>query len=521
MAPTAPRAAVVQPAHRKYDNPQRGPAIPTIVAVRAPRPTLRQRARRAWDATVEEIRSRMMSTHGVDVSEDQVEIFLMRNQAIENPRSPYFEIDDRSELDSYQMELGSAVDAFLEDYEETQETPTEVYSRYEEEYRKKHGRGIKSTSQISQNATAVIHYSGPLGLEHRALFAQRHYPGMDELAEERSMEITIAPKNLGNIHAEMMALYKMIDTYLEFKLFQSLLKAHPSQPVCFFCEVMLSLFGIAYDLRFVDKKLYPKWIDPTGFFQDHNGTYHTPAALLKLLGMDVGTAAGRLRHLFRDVENPRPFIEKILGGHLQSATQKQQFTKDLLEASPSLRKANERGKGVSGSATRKPTRSTKQGRRLLREQQQKDKQMRLERGKLEKAILSSVQRESILENPGVQLLSEEFVIGEASDDGMNCLIYSVLTAAGRSATREEVDKVRNALIEQGLARRGELLDVQSPAGRRVLEYMARYGSFNLFVVQILPVSGDRHDTPAKIGSGGKPIYILHLGAHFSPLTKRG
>ncbi len=117
-----------------------------------------------------------------------------------------------------------------------------------------------------------------------------------------------------------------------------MLQVHPSNPVCFFCEVMLRLFDVKYDKEFASKKLYPKWEDPTGYFIDEKENYYTPRDMLKLFGMNVKEAVNRVLPLFSDIKNPGAFVDCILDGGLQGKREMRKMISDLKKGSEILAK---------------------------------------------------------------------------------------------------------------------------------------------------------------------------------------
>lgn len=61
----------------------------------------------AWDEKIDSVLDQISQQYDEQFSIVEVEIYLEDEAGIENPRSPYFELDNQSELDSYVMELES------------------------------------------------------------------------------------------------------------------------------------------------------------------------------------------------------------------------------------------------------------------------------------------------------------------------------------------------------------------------------------------------------------------------------
>lgn len=327
----------------------------------------------AWDSAIEEARAVVSVELGVEVSVEEVERYFTAVAGIEDPRDIDFELDDRGEFDSFCIEVASAVASFPDQVRERMETPSEAYERYSEIYAEGHGGKGLDPERLKQNTVAFAQFLQQHGVALPVVLAQRSYPGMKELAEKRGGVLATAPSHLLNVHAEMLGLYLQMQSLVDTGLVNVMLHVQPSQPVCFFCEVMLRLFNVEYDRAFVDRRMFPGWIDPSGYFQTENQRYFTPRMMLELFGIDAEAAAQRILPLFADVDEPETFVRRILEGELQGKELKTMI-RDLKQASPSLAKANEKARG--GGGTRKPSKGSKAGRRALREQQERSRQRR-------------------------------------------------------------------------------------------------------------------------------------------------
>jgi hypothetical protein len=326
----------------------------------------------AWDSAIEEARAVVSLELGVEVSVEEVERYFTAVAGIEDPREVDFELDDRGEFESFCMEVASAVASFPDQVRERMETPSEAYERYSEIYATEHeGKGL-DPERLKQNTVAFAQFLQQHGVALPVVLAQRSYPGMKELAEEHGGVLATAPSHLLNVHAEMLGLYLQMQSLVDSGLVNVMLHVHPSQPVCFFCEVMLRLFNVEYDREFVDRRMFPGWIDPSGYFKTGEQRYFTPRMMLELFGIDVEAAALRILPLFADVDEPKTFVRRILEGELQGQELKAMI-RDLKKASPTLAKANEKARG---GGTRKPSKGSKAGRRALREQQERSRQRR-------------------------------------------------------------------------------------------------------------------------------------------------
>jgi hypothetical protein len=375
--------------------------------------------------------------------------------------------------------------------------PTEAYARYEQIHKeeeanpsaaKKKKKRQRSRgpvtfdrSKLAQNATAVAVYgerNPPVpernappestgeeeappdvheGPEiHGAFVAQRSYPGMPQLATENLLELQIAPSALGNIHAEMLALHRSMEALAHEGIADELLEIHPSIPVCFFCEVMLRLFDVRYREKFVSKKLFPKWKDPSGLVQtpgegkkrskgEHGEKkpkrrYFTPRQMLELSGMSVEGAVARALPLFADLkpEDAQTLIQRILDGGLQGKELRRMIG-DLKRGSALLAAANERRKKKAPAEEADA------------EEESED---------LEEADPTEIEGVGVLVNVG-------------SRDN-NCLIEAILTAIGMFDERL-VEEVRAHLVEQRAAARGEMLDLAGLQGALILSYLQHRG----------------------------------------------
>lgn len=435
-------------------------------------------------------------------------------------------------------------DSFEEEEEEGEEDndllashemdiPMSVYDRYADIYGKdpKHKGKTLDPERLKQNTTAVAVYEKDIemsGIEddgekkkdgsdvdldeqqelYSSLLAQRSYPGMLDIANEQHMELRIAKGDMGNIHAEMLGLSHSMDQMVSQGIMDAMLHVHPSQSVCFFCEVMLRLFNVNYDQSFTDKRMFGNWVDPTGMFRDeeNDGLPHTPRTMLQLFSMDVEEAVQRVLPLFQSLDNPRQFVDRILDGSLQGGELKK-LVQDLKNGSKELADANKRG-GKSSSSGRAPGKNTKAGRRLKR-QQQKELSERNKKMKEKKQV---VEYDDPVNVDGVGVLQN------VHGDGMNCLIRSVLRSAGVHDADDFVLTIRNHLIQQGVAAAANMLDLVGAAGGVLISYLVEQGtlqanrgiivhSFNNFgVIQ-----------QAQVLNGGNPIHLWLNHNHFQAI----
>jgi hypothetical protein len=411
--------------------------------------------------------------------------------------------------------------------------PTAAYDRYaeihaanaanpEKKKAKKRGRkgGVLDKSKLAQNTTAVAVYQenvealpeleedhppelgeGELPPEpetHDVFLAQRSYPGMSALAEENLMTLGIAPSLLGNIHAEMYGLHQSMRQLVDDGIADHLVEVHPSNPVCFFCEVMLKLFDIRYDEEFVSNKLFPKWRDPTGLVpasadkssskrskgeqgeaRTKERKYFTPRAMLQQFGMDVAEAVARVLPLFKDVDKPEQFVQRILDGGLQGR-ELAKMIKDLKQASGTLKTANERGRKAEAATET------------------------AEEGGLALDVFGDP-----VEIPDVGALQD---VGTRNN---NCLIEAVLTAAGIEPTRERVDAIRNHLIQQHVAGFNNPLDLAGIAGAVLISYLVSLGLLTAhrgLVVHFWAREGELGEITVLDGTGTIHLWLSH--GHF-------
>ena len=149
----------------------------------------------------------------------------------------------------------------------------------------------------------------------------------------------------------------------------------------------------------------------------------------------------------------------------------------------------------------------------------------------EEAIARRVGMNSIRENKGViQLEKQGFKVLETSQDRMNCLLHSVKINSNSMVTQNHVNDVRNFLIENGHSKEGSLLEYSTghlggsskDAGNVALEELAKRieRGFTVIMYAVDDATGAiQGPLPTPIGGGGFPCYILHMGAHFSAMTK--
>ena len=124
---------------------------------------------------------------------------------------------------------------------------------------------------------------------------------------------------------------------------------------------------------------------------------------------------------------------------------------------------------------------------------------------------------------GLAALRRQFRIGHASGRGMNCLIRAVLRAAGQADTAQVVMDIRRRAWALGLVGEEEMFDLDTGGAAAVLQQIqAIIGGFMLTVLQVNPQDGAiLAIDQINVGGGGANLYILHMGAHFSPLFPDG
>jgi len=396
--------------------------------------------------------------------------------------------------------------------EQDRSVPASVYSRYaqhhrdtaeEREAKAKQGKGrarrftneLKESS-LKQNTTAIAIVEGPPrrsgdssssendssesesdefpetreqaehGIEQR-LYGQRTYPVMPDVAEENLASLEIA-RDVPNIHAEMYALLQTMHRLLDEGVPEHILEIHPSNPVCFFCEVMLRLFGVRYDETFVSKSMHGKWKDPSAWVadDDHPRGY-TPAEMLEAFGLDEDEAVERILPLFADLDDPESFARRVLAGEL-SGRDLARMIRDLKKGSESLARANARA----------PAKRKRRGGAKKRSRKRAKKAPEPTESDGEEAI--EIEPETVPSSSGAKEEESELDddpvaidgIGRLVDvpgDGLNCLIAAILEAGDIPF---DAEVIRQHLVSQHVAGYAHALDLAGIAGGVLLSFLA-------------------------------------------------
>lgn len=389
--------------------------------------------------------------------------------------------------------------------ERDRSVPASVYTRYVQHHRdtaeerkakaqKGKGRAKRFASELKesslrQNTTALAIVEGPPrrrdddsssesesedefpetreqaehGIEQR-LYGQRVYPVMPGMAEENMASLEIA-RGVPNIHAEMYALLQTMHRLLDEGVHEHILEIHPSNPVCFFCEVMLRLFGVRYDETYVSKSMHGKWKDPSAWVADdeHPGGY-TPAEMLEAFGLDEDEAVERILPLFADLDDPESFARRVLNGEL-SGRDLARMIKDLKAGSETLAKAN----ATASTKRKRRTGTTKRSRK--RTKKEPAPEMETEEAVETETVPSSSDAQH--EEPDLDADPVEIEgVGQLVDvpgDGLNCLIAAILEAGDIDF---DAEVIRQHLVQQHVAGFAHALDLAGVAGGVLLSFLA-------------------------------------------------
>jgi hypothetical protein len=298
------------------------------------------------------------------------------------------------------------------------------------------------------------------------LLGQRKYPGMDDLAKENLASLEIASRaSIPNIHAEMYALYIVMRRLVEDGAAVRLLEIQPSNPVCFFCEVMLRLFNVEYDHAYVSKKVHPKWKEPSGHIE-YEETALTPRAMLERFGMDVNEAVARIRPLFEDVEDRVgvAFANRILDGRLHGRDLGA-LIKDLKLASATIAEANRATRGRGNQRRRAKQRKAAAAESPTPEASGSATIPAAEVQSLEQGQ-EAEEGEPDADPIGIPNVGN--LVNVAGADN-NCLIEAVLEQSGIDF---DANVIREHLVKQNVADFKDMLDLAGIAGGVMLSFLA-------------------------------------------------
>jgi hypothetical protein len=122
--------------------------------------------------------------------------------------------------------------------------------------------------------------------------------------------------------------------------------------------------------------------------------------------------------------------------------------------------------------------------------------------------------------PFRRLIAERFMLGTSRSTGNNCLIHTLWQLANGRGTgsEEEIRGLRRALVEQGVALQGDMIDLYGMDGHNLLLNFLPPHHFRIQVYQVTN-NGDVIEHPV-VGTEGEIRYILHRGYHFTPLWLR-
>ncbi len=113
----------------------------------------------------------------------------------------------------------------------------------------------------------------------------------------------------------------------------------------------------------------------------------------------------------------------------------------------------------------------------------------------------------------MRTIAEYFEIGSATGVGNNCLLDTLYQLANNTtvSSQNNVDTMRQNLVETGIVLPGQMLDIYGAEGAHLLNAL----NMRIQVIQI--VGGVAFAHPVVIGTGGPLHYVLHMGQHFVPL----
>ena len=224
---------------------------------------------------------------------------------------------------------------------------------------------------------------------------QRNLPGTGPRATTDNL--TVLPginTTYGNMHGEMGGVHHSLESRLAKGGEPAVLEEiGASQEICFLCEMVLSMLGIAYDHAHISRIVYPKWDDPTGKFRDEGG-FLPLSALLERLGISRAEARGRLvARLTRetgDEAQAGALADRILAGELQGGRERIELIRDLRKV-PSLKAASAKSKSAATTSTgRKPqTKAARREKALLDKARRMEKKRAFEEEKKSPPIFSS------------------------------------------------------------------------------------------------------------------------------------
>ncbi len=134
------------------------------------------------------------------------------------------------------------------------------------------------------------------------------------------------------------------------------------------------------------------------------------------------------------------------------------------------------------------------------------------------STIKQVEEQSILQHPGMIKLSQIFKLKQVSGKAMNCLLRCMLLGYEKEG-EDNVTTLRKLIVSNTGIDMDEMIDVTSPAGEEVLRIIAKnFGACTVNIIQLSAGAGEVNVIlKYNLGAGGKPIYVLHLGAHFSYL----
>ena len=109
-------------------------------------------------------------------------------------------------------------------------------------------------------------------------------------------------------------------------------------------------------------------------------------------------------------------------------------------------------------------------------------------------------------------LDENLREGNASGDGLNCLLSSIYQLRNRTEieNQQEINQMRETLHQAGLVPAVGMIDIYGGAGMQLAN------DLNVQIQVIQNVNGNYVVHPT-LGDRGRRLYILHEGNHFSPL----
>lgn len=334
------------------------------------------------------------------------------------------------------------------------------------------------------------------------LYGQRAVPGMRELAQENLATVGTAQRaHIDNLHTEMYALFQTMERLVRDGVAERVLQIHPSRPVCFFCEVMLRLFGVRYDESYVSKKMGPKWKDPSRFVEGGEKGHYTPRELLEEFGIDVGEAVERVLPLFNDVQagDRERFVQRILDGGLQPAELRTMIN-DLNAASATLHEANQRAKTGTG-----------QKRKRADEEPAGESEPKKSKGK-------DAEPDADASAP-VEIEGVGRVVDVEGSMEQNCLIEAVLKVL-------DIDFdpriIRDHLVTQHVANLNRPLDLAGVAGAVLLSFLVQQGALPAhrgLVVHFWARPGELGRR--TVVDGGNPIHLWFGNGHFQAILPGG